>query len=83
MYFIIRYHNANEYYPLIYTCPIGSFFCLIFGYLLCDTTELVANEYSLRVIILVIHHLLFGMGCLYPLMKQKYGGLIVIGLLME
>uniref|UniRef100_A0A0N5BU48 TLC domain-containing protein n=1 Tax=Strongyloides papillosus TaxID=174720 RepID=A0A0N5BU48_STREA len=83
MYFIIRYHNVNEYYPLIYTRPIGYFFCLIIGYLLCDTTELIANECSLRVIILVIHHLLFGMGCLYPLIIQKYGGLVVIRLFME
>uniref|UniRef100_A0A0N4ZRM2 TLC domain-containing protein n=1 Tax=Parastrongyloides trichosuri TaxID=131310 RepID=A0A0N4ZRM2_PARTI len=81
--YIVHYFKDDVYFPDIYTHTMGVLFAVICGYILNDTTDLILNEISLRIIILLIHHLLFSLGCLYPIISKKYGGLVIIGLIME
>ncbi|CEF64119.1 TRAM/LAG1/CLN8 homology domain-containing protein [Strongyloides ratti] len=81
--FIVYYFNSCEYFPNVYYKPMGYLGSAIIGYIICDVTELVMNEISVRVFFLVLHHILFALGCLYPILRQKFGGVLILGLIME
>lgn len=56
---------------------------MIFGYTVNDTVDMIANEWSVRIIVLLFHHLLVSIASVYPIIIKKYGGVVVIGFIME
>lgn len=56
---------------------------MIFGYTVSDTIDLFFNEWSLRIIVLLFHHALVVIASVYPILVKNYGGIIVIGFVME
>lgn len=56
---------------------------MIFGYIISDSIDMIANEWSIRVLVLMFHHILVSIGCLYPILIKHFGGIVIIGFLME
>uniref|UniRef100_A0A0N4ZG02 TLC domain-containing protein n=1 Tax=Parastrongyloides trichosuri TaxID=131310 RepID=A0A0N4ZG02_PARTI len=83
LYLFLKYLESLEDFLIIYEHMIGMMFAFIFGYIISDTVDLVANEWSIRIIILLFHHTLVSISTVYPMITKTFGGVICIGFLME
>ncbi|CEF64213.1 TRAM/LAG1/CLN8 homology domain-containing protein [Strongyloides ratti] len=80
---IIYYFKLSIDFQNLYVHSFGLMFAMIFGYTVSDTIDLFFNEWSLRIIVLLFHHALVVIASVYPILVKNYGGIIVIGFVME
>uniref|UniRef100_A0A0N5B646 TLC domain-containing protein n=1 Tax=Strongyloides papillosus TaxID=174720 RepID=A0A0N5B646_STREA len=80
---IIHYFDTSINNESLYVHSFGLMFMMIFGYIISDSIDMLANERSIRVYVLIFHHTLVAIGCLYPVILKHFGGIVIIGFLME
>uniref|UniRef100_A0A0K0FKQ8 TLC domain-containing protein n=1 Tax=Strongyloides venezuelensis TaxID=75913 RepID=A0A0K0FKQ8_STRVS len=83
IFLIIKLSPGKDIFEFSFYPEMGHMFMMIFGYVISDSIDMLANERSIRVYVLIFHHTLVAIGCLYPVILKHFGGIVVIGFLME
>ncbi|CEF64214.1 TRAM/LAG1/CLN8 homology domain-containing protein [Strongyloides ratti] len=83
IFLIIKLSPGKDIFEFSYYSEMGHMFMMIFGYIISDSIDMIANEWSIRVLVLMFHHILVSIGCLYPILIKHFGGIVIIGFLME
>uniref|UniRef100_A0A0N4ZG01 TLC domain-containing protein n=1 Tax=Parastrongyloides trichosuri TaxID=131310 RepID=A0A0N4ZG01_PARTI len=83
IYLTIKLSRGDDIFELSFYPEMGYMLMMIFGYVINDSIDMLANEQSPRVYALIFHHIMVSIGCLYPIYFQHFGGIAVIAFLME